>query len=173
MIRRPPRSTLFPYTTLFRSRTRLGAALRALPAERCSLRCLGSGGVGAPLARTTRARAARLRIGHRALHVHGHGPLRPRHVLPPPRRRRGAPAGGGAALRLPLPPAARPRALALRGLRARVHDPAPLRDLPLPPHGLHADPVREHDLSRPGGHLLPGAPGVRVLAWALAPRPPA
>src|SRR2546430_11698476 len=24
MIRRPPRSTLFPYTTLFRSRTRLG-----------------------------------------------------------------------------------------------------------------------------------------------------
>src|SRR5260370_36740329 len=31
MIRRPPRSTLFPYTTLFRSieRTRLGAYLRA------------------------------------------------------------------------------------------------------------------------------------------------
>src|SRR5260370_10801563 len=26
MIRRPPRSTLFPYTTLFRSSTRLGAA---------------------------------------------------------------------------------------------------------------------------------------------------
>src|SRR5258707_7834014 len=32
MIRRPPRSTLFPYTTLFRSR--IGAALR-LPAPRC------------------------------------------------------------------------------------------------------------------------------------------
>src|SRR5687768_17889591 len=33
MIRRPPRSTLFPYTTLFRSRTRIearGQALRAL-----------------------------------------------------------------------------------------------------------------------------------------------
>src|SRR5437667_9333582 len=29
MIRRPPRSTLFPYTTLFRSRTRAGEAWRA------------------------------------------------------------------------------------------------------------------------------------------------
>src|SRR2546422_3044719 len=29
MIRRPPRSTLFPYTTLFRSRTRAPAALSA------------------------------------------------------------------------------------------------------------------------------------------------
>src|SRR3712207_9536380 len=27
MIRRPPRSTLFPYTTLFRSRLRIGACL--------------------------------------------------------------------------------------------------------------------------------------------------
>src|SRR2546427_6751886 len=32
MIRRPPRSTLFPYTTLFRSRIRGEAALRASPA---------------------------------------------------------------------------------------------------------------------------------------------
>src|SRR6478752_10889224 len=32
MIRRPPRSTLFPYTTLFRSRTRLTAA--AIVADR-------------------------------------------------------------------------------------------------------------------------------------------
>src|SRR5260370_20954363 len=30
MIRRPPRSTLFPYTTLFRSRIALGPAARAL-----------------------------------------------------------------------------------------------------------------------------------------------
>src|SRR3712207_7020029 len=30
MIRRPPRSTLFPYTTLFRSRRRIGTALRNL-----------------------------------------------------------------------------------------------------------------------------------------------
>src|SRR5258707_11087972 len=29
MIRRPPRSTLFPYTTLFRSRTRIGPTGRA------------------------------------------------------------------------------------------------------------------------------------------------
>src|SRR5438552_9147719 len=40
MFRRPPRSTLFPYTTLFRSRLRGGAVLRRgvapgeLPAER-------------------------------------------------------------------------------------------------------------------------------------------
>src|SRR6266702_7998057 len=31
MIRRPPRSTLFPYTTLFRSQRRQGAGLRAEP----------------------------------------------------------------------------------------------------------------------------------------------
>src|SRR2546428_10151843 len=31
MIRRPPRSTLFPYTTLFRSRPRGGAVLPRLP----------------------------------------------------------------------------------------------------------------------------------------------
>src|SRR5437870_6620177 len=33
MIRRPPRSTLFPYTTLFRSSTRAG------PGRRCSRNC--------------------------------------------------------------------------------------------------------------------------------------
>src|SRR5256885_6769259 len=32
MIRRPPRSTLFPYTTLFRSVHRASSALRASPA---------------------------------------------------------------------------------------------------------------------------------------------
>src|ERR1041384_6073903 len=31
MIRRPPRSTLFPYTTLFRSQGRLGPVARLLP----------------------------------------------------------------------------------------------------------------------------------------------
>src|SRR2546430_9177211 len=31
MIRRPPRSTLFPYTTLFRSLTEVGADLRRRP----------------------------------------------------------------------------------------------------------------------------------------------
>src|SRR5436190_17986285 len=33
MIRRPPRSTLFPYTTLFRSDLRLGGARRADPLQ--------------------------------------------------------------------------------------------------------------------------------------------
>src|SRR5438552_9627942 len=32
MIRRPPRSTLFPYTTLFRSRYVIGVAVLSLPA---------------------------------------------------------------------------------------------------------------------------------------------
>src|SRR2546422_4251049 len=36
MIRRPPRSTLFPYTTLFRSRRSLGARGRISDAKRCS-----------------------------------------------------------------------------------------------------------------------------------------
>src|SRR5258708_27747784 len=46
MIRRPPRSTLFPYTTLFRSR---GAARRDVGARRAISSPLGTpaGGVGA------------------------------------------------------------------------------------------------------------------------------
>src|SRR5438270_2193473 len=35
MIRRPPRSTLFPYTTLFRSRARRSGTARAAEARRC------------------------------------------------------------------------------------------------------------------------------------------
>src|SRR5256885_10823527 len=35
MIRRPPRSTLFPYTTLFRSRSRSAGACGEFPAVRC------------------------------------------------------------------------------------------------------------------------------------------
>src|SRR5258708_25789738 len=34
MIRRPPRSTLFPYTTLFRSRVKTGGTHDALPQSR-------------------------------------------------------------------------------------------------------------------------------------------
>src|SRR2546430_1830298 len=37
MIRRPPRSTLFPYTTLFRSKLRHPNLLRLLPGGRCRL----------------------------------------------------------------------------------------------------------------------------------------
>src|SRR5256886_15602980 len=48
MIRRPPRSTLFPYTTLFRSRRRLSGTSDAAPCRRpCSVPGVlweGSGG---------------------------------------------------------------------------------------------------------------------------------
>src|SRR5256885_7249322 len=41
MIRRPPRSTLFPYTTLFRSPTLFDLAFdRSCPARRFALHCL-------------------------------------------------------------------------------------------------------------------------------------
>src|SRR5438874_6135217 len=38
MIRRPPRSTLFPYTTLFRSRSTRGSASCPVGGTRCSRR---------------------------------------------------------------------------------------------------------------------------------------
>src|SRR3712207_7611457 len=49
MIRRPPRSTLFPYTTLFRSPTRRRAPkrLRFPPAKRVNLALQGGGAHGA------------------------------------------------------------------------------------------------------------------------------
>src|SRR5256885_12633162 len=52
MIRRPPRSTLFPYTTLFRScsRTRFSRA-----------HCLAGGGFPSPAVRTSAAVLLRLR----------------------------------------------------------------------------------------------------------------
>src|SRR3712207_8650224 len=49
MIRRPPRSTLFPYTTLFRSTYALGAAphhRRRPPRGQLELNESGEGGVG-------------------------------------------------------------------------------------------------------------------------------
>src|SRR2546425_4328274 len=49
MIRRPPRSTLFPYTTLFRSASRWTAPGRSRPAR---------GTVPCPLGRTARRSAA-------------------------------------------------------------------------------------------------------------------
>src|SRR5437667_2739303 len=42
MIRRPPRSTLFPYTTLFRSRPRFSAS-GPPPRGHCSVRCSWGG----------------------------------------------------------------------------------------------------------------------------------
>src|SRR5690348_17532214 len=42
MIRRPPRSTLFPYTTLFRSRGRRGSRGGGSPRRTCRARVRGS-----------------------------------------------------------------------------------------------------------------------------------
>src|SRR3712207_7628181 len=56
MIRRPPRSTLFPYTTLFRSRPRAG-------------RPGGAGGDAAPRAHPDRAVAHRGPVGLLAAHA--------------------------------------------------------------------------------------------------------
>src|SRR3712207_8086188 len=46
MIRRPPRSTLFPYTTLFRSRRRADPAARPRRADHRRPRADARGGVG-------------------------------------------------------------------------------------------------------------------------------
>src|SRR3989449_10920381 len=76
MIRRPPRSTLFPYTTLFRSRCRLAARRRR---------------------RRPLGRALRRPLGRRAP-----GPARGARAARFPWRRRGARPGAAA----PRPPAA-------------------------------------------------------------------
>src|SRR3712207_6379165 len=63
MIRRPPRSTLFPYTTLFRSRRRARGARRRRLAGRCAGEAradvVGRGGI--------RGARRRCRPGHRGL----------------------------------------------------------------------------------------------------------
>src|SRR3712207_7871709 len=60
MIRRPPRSTLFPYTTLFRSRRRLGDAEGEDDRDRHPAQArLRHGGDGAPHARRRHAARAR------------------------------------------------------------------------------------------------------------------
>src|SRR5687768_17950827 len=46
MIRRPPRSTLFPYTTLFRSRAQLSRRHAHASGARCSRALGGDAGVG-------------------------------------------------------------------------------------------------------------------------------
>src|SRR2546430_13440902 len=48
MIRRPPRSTLFPYTTLFRSRSRPGAPLHPGRSASPILRPVAAGRCGRP-----------------------------------------------------------------------------------------------------------------------------
>src|SRR5260370_23916798 len=46
MIRRPPRSTLFPYTTLSRSRTSRGGSARSPQRPAAARRALSGGGAG-------------------------------------------------------------------------------------------------------------------------------
>src|SRR2546426_6719212 len=57
MIRRPPRSTLFPYTTLFRSPSSSSSAWSgpgfAMSTSICSFRCLSHASSNIPLRRTT------------------------------------------------------------------------------------------------------------------------
>src|SRR5215475_15232675 len=61
MIRRPPRSTLFPYTTLFRSRSRLGLA----PAERVDPHVgRGAEQVGARDRKSTRLNSSHVKISY-------------------------------------------------------------------------------------------------------------
>src|SRR2546426_11929811 len=58
MIRRPPRSTLFPYTTLFRSRLR-----QAIPFA-CCLQCLSRFHTTAPRRRLGDRKSTRLNSSH-------------------------------------------------------------------------------------------------------------
>src|SRR6266704_1613915 len=59
MIRRPPRSTLFPYTTLFRSRPR-----PAQPRRRRGRPCRGTGGTGRRDRKSTRLNSSHVSISY-------------------------------------------------------------------------------------------------------------
>src|SRR5256885_11205748 len=64
MIRRPPRSTLFPYTTLFRSRTALGARRSAALARRGPDRGPGRGARAGRPAHLRDRKSTRLNSSH-------------------------------------------------------------------------------------------------------------
>src|SRR5256885_6785923 len=74
MIRRPPRSTLFPYTTLFRSRGRDGRCPRRAPgpadepgaaqADRCDLEVADHGDLHQPDRKSTRLNSSHLVISY-------------------------------------------------------------------------------------------------------------
>src|SRR2546430_3463262 len=135
MIRRPPRSTLFPYTTLFRSQElRLVArravrrvAGRSLPARHAG----DSAGCARPdrrLPEPARAAADRWSAPHRAARagpLHGPGAEPARHPVSPGRgEAAGAPrSGGGLDGRGPV--------ACLTGVRRRPHPPH--RRRPVPP----------------------------------------
>src|SRR5438034_7290047 len=62
MIRRPPRSTLFPYTTLFRSRTARGTG--GTPPRRGRPRAAGSAARGTPRETGRDRKSTRLNSSH-------------------------------------------------------------------------------------------------------------
>src|SRR5256886_17553972 len=70
MIRRPPRSTLFPYTTLFRSRRRHAAPHPPAAARAAAAAGLGHRGraKGSPAPALLQPRAARIACGPVAVH---------------------------------------------------------------------------------------------------------
>src|SRR2546425_5979239 len=120
MIRRPPRSTLFPYTTLFRSDRRRvdatpGARGRRVPGAARALHAPAQ--QGPPLHAAARARGRRPRGT-------GGRPARP----PTARRRAGRAGGRRRAAEFPPPPGGGPAPGAARA-------PGPLGARPPPPPG--------------------------------------
>src|SRR2546422_1173775 len=103
MIRRPPRSTLFPYTTLFRSWggsgmwERLQAEATAIWEEDRAM-CRRIGEAGLPLIPDGAKVLTHCNAG--ALATGGVGPARAAHCPPPPAGRRPDGVGGQTPLRL-------------------------------------------------------------------------
>src|SRR5256885_12609981 len=64
MIRRPPRSTLFPYTTLFRSRARAAAGWGRAPANPPPAAGGTAAAAAAPLGHTPDRKSTRLNSSH-------------------------------------------------------------------------------------------------------------
>src|SRR5438445_2099205 len=73
MIRRPPRSTLFPYTTLFRSRALQHAAIEILFANRLPPAVAGRRVIAQELPHVVEAPALAMDILNRSGQEHGHG----------------------------------------------------------------------------------------------------
>src|SRR6266404_2317532 len=159
MIRRPPRSTLFPYTTLFRSRR--GRPDRA-PGHRASARRPGGGGEarGPRPARPGPGRAAPRAPALRLRRAGGAPPLRGTPPVPPPAdapagpgrhaagargndpRRSAADAGDAAGAEPDAPGARGGGGARLRGLPGPVGRAVPRRREPRPAHRPPRSPDR-------------------------------
>src|SRR2546430_4997903 len=64
MIRRPPRSTLFPYTTLFRSNSTGVPRMRSTSRTICLSDAFGSGPLGRPKCESRDRKSTRLNSSH-------------------------------------------------------------------------------------------------------------